>query len=101
MDTIIATNFLFYVLSIFIICLTVGFVAVIIYLIKIFKSTIDFLDVIKEESKKITQDIENIKTKISGSGAIITSFVTNILSSLKSHKSSSSAKPRKKTTKKK
>jgi len=86
MDTIIATNILFYVLSIFIICLTVGFAAFLIYIVKILKGIINFLDVIKEESEKIAQDIENIKSKVASGGAMFTSFIVNILSFLKDHK---------------
>jgi len=83
MDTILATNILFYVLSIFIICLTVGFVAFIIYVVKILKGIINFLEVIKEEADKIAKDIENIKVKVANGGAMFTSFIVNILSFLK------------------
>jgi len=85
MDTIFATNVLFYVLSIFVICLTVGFAAFLVYVVKILKGIIAFLDVIKEESEKIAQDIESIKTKVATGGAAFASFVINILSFLKDH----------------
>jgi uncharacterized membrane protein len=94
MDTIIATNVLFYILSIFIVCLTVGFAAFIIHIIKILKGVIAFLDVIKEESEKIVRDVENIKTKLTSGGAAFASFIVNILSFLKDR-----PKPEKKSKK--
>lgn len=86
MDTIISTNILFYVLSIFILCLTFGFAVLIIYVIKILKGIIAFLNVVKEESEKISKDIENIKGKVANGGAMFASFIVNILSFLKDHK---------------
>jgi len=83
MDTIISTNVLFYVLSIFIVCLTLGFAILIVHIIKILRGIISFLDVIKNESEKIAQDIENIKTKLANEGAMFTSFIVNILSFFK------------------
>jgi len=95
MDTIFATNLLFYVLSIFVLCLTVGFAALIIYAVKILKGIVAFLAVVKEESEKIAQDIESIKAKVSSSGAMFTSFIVNILSFLKDHKTDKKSKKEK------
>jgi hypothetical protein len=89
MDTIISTNILFYVLSIFILCLTFGFAILIIYIVKILKGILAFLTVIKEESEKIAQDIENIKVKVANGGAMFTSFIVNILSFLKNNQKKS------------
>ena len=95
MDTILATNILFYVLSFFVICFTLGFLAIIIYAVKILKGIIAFLNVIKEETEKISQDIENIKTKFSNGGAMFTSFIINMLSFLKDRKSEKGRKNKK------
>jgi len=89
MDTIISTNILFYVLSIFILCLTFGFAILIIYIVKILKGILSFLNVIKEESEKIAKDIENIKGKVANGGAMFASFIVNILSFLKNNQKKS------------
>ena len=100
MDTILSTNILFYVLSLFLICLTIGFGIFVIHIIKILKGIISFLKVIKDESEKIAQDIENIKSKVTSGGAMFASFVVNILSFLKDHKKTNeSAKAEKKSKK--
>ena len=89
MDTIISTNILFYVLSIFLLCLTFGFAILIIYIVKILKGILSFLNVIKEESEKIAKDIENIKGKVANGGAMFASFIVNILSFLKNNQKKS------------
>jgi len=83
MDTILATNILFYILSFFFLLLTIGFIIWIIYVIKILKSILAFLAVIKEEAEKITQDIEAMKEKVKGGGAVFKSIALHILSFLK------------------
>ncbi|MCX6723725.1 MAG: hypothetical protein NT155_00945 [Candidatus Staskawiczbacteria bacterium] len=83
MDTTIITNILFSVISIFLIFILAIFVILIAYTISILKNVLYFLEIIKNESKKIADDLESARDKIKGGEAIIISFVSSIISFLK------------------
>lgn len=73
MDTTIFTNILFSALSIFLIFITIGLTFLIINIILVLK-------VIKKESEKIVEDINNARERVKDGGAMIASFVTHAVS---------------------
>lgn len=88
MDTTIFTNFLFITLSIFIICLTIGFVFLVWYLILILESMHRFFNIIKKESEKISADVEYVRGKFKNGGLIFASLIAYALSLFKKNKKS-------------
>ncbi len=88
MDTILSTNILFFALSIFLILVTVGFVAIIVYVILVLKNLHRFLTMVREEGQKIISDIEALRAKAKSGGAQFASFILSAVSFLKNRKKS-------------
>jgi len=74
MDTTIFTNILFTVLSIFLAFATVCLVFLVTHIILVLKSIRHFLDVIKDGSKKIAEDVENVRSSFISALSFIMSF---------------------------
>jgi uncharacterized protein YoxC len=83
MDTTVFTNVLLSTLSIFLISITIGFLLFTIYIILVLRKIHSFLNIIKKESEKISQDIENVRGKINTGGTVIASSASYLLSLLK------------------
>ncbi len=79
MDTSIFINILFATLSIFIICITIGFVVGILYVILLLK-------IVKNEWEKIAKDIDSVRGKVRSGEAMITSLAMYIASFFSNHK---------------
>lgn len=88
MDTIFATNILFFVLSIFITILAIGAAFLVVYMVLVLKSIYVLFKVMKLEGEKIVSDIEAIRSKVKDGGIAFTSFVLHLFSFLKKHKKS-------------
>ncbi|MSU54344.1 MAG: hypothetical protein EXS48_00690 [Candidatus Staskawiczbacteria bacterium] len=75
MDTILATNILFYTLTIFLVLFAVCVVAVSINVIMIIR-------VLKREAERIESDIKAVRDKVKNGSMAITSFLVSIASFL-------------------
>lgn len=83
MDTVIFTNILFACLSIFLIFITVGFIILIFYIVKIIKSLCYFLDILKKESERIAENFEKLIEKFRSGENVLMSSIAFIVSFLK------------------